>query len=98
MVTETEDFKDGFILALTETGHTEAAANLAYIEYLNTTVTKDIILGMIGNLVADFMYYDRKEDDDLPRGAIEKALASGVLTVDEIVEKFREEMEESAAE
>lgn len=96
MVAETEDFKDGFIQALVDTGQTEAAANLAYIEYLNTTVTKGVILGVIGNLVADFMYYDRKEDDDLPRGAIEKALATGVLTIDEIVETFREAMESSA--
>ena len=96
MITETEDFKDGFISGLIANGHTEAAANLAYIEYLSTTVTKDVILGVVGDLVSDFMYYDRKEDEDLPRGAIEKALTIGVLTVDEIVETFREEMEKNS--
>lgn len=96
MTMETEDFKDGFIQALIEAGQTEAAANLAYIEYLNTTVTKDVILGVVGDLVANFMYYDRKEDDDLPRGAIEKAISIGAITVDEIVEKFREAVEKNA--
>jgi len=96
MVAETQDFEEGFIQALIEDGQTEADASLAYIEYLNTTVTKDVILGVVGDLVSDFMYHDRKEDDDLPRGAIEKALATGVLTVDEIVEKFREEIEKGA--
>ncbi len=98
MVTETEDFKDGFIQALIEAGQSEHSATEAWEEYLLTTVTKDVILGVVSDLVSDFMYYDRKEDEDLPRGAIEKALATGALTVDEIVEKFRSEIEKANAE
>ena len=47
---------------------------------------------MIEDMISDFLYYDRKEDEDLPRGEIEKMVKSGELTVDEIVEKFREEL------
>jgi hypothetical protein len=42
------------------------------------------------------MVYDRKEDDDLPIGSIEKAIAAGVITTTEIVEKFRSELESSS--
>jgi hypothetical protein len=34
---------------------------------------RDLILGTIDDLVGDFLYYDRKGDEDLPRGAIEIA-------------------------
>lgn len=47
------------------------------------------------DLMADFLYYDRKEDEDLPRGAIESALLSGVITVDEILNIFRAELEKA---
>ncbi len=96
MVTETEDFKDGFIRGLIAIGYSDEDANNEWEQHLATTVTKDVILGVVGDLVADFMYYNRKEDVDLPHGAIETALAAGVLTVDEIVAKFREEMESNA--
>jgi len=45
------------------------------------------------DLMGSFLYYDRKEDEDLLRGAIESALLSGVITVDEILNIFREELE-----
>ena len=44
----------------------------------------------VSDLVADLMYYDRKEDDQLPRGAIEEAIESGEITVDEIANHFRQ--------
>lgn len=51
------------------------------------------ILDKASDLAADFMYYDRKEDEDLPRGAIEEAIAAGEITVDEIVAEFRRHVE-----
>jgi hypothetical protein len=53
---------------------------------------REHILGTVTDLVSDFLYYDRKEDEYLPRGAIEAALADGTITVDEIVDKFRAEL------
>jgi len=53
---------------------------------------KEIILNEVSDLVGNFMYYDRKEDDELPRGSIEEAIERGEITVDEICAKFRDEM------
>lgn len=51
--------------------------------------TRQIILGIAEDLAIDFVYYDRKEDEDLPRGVIEKAIKDKVIYVDEIVTEFR---------
>ena len=50
---------------------------------------KEIILANVEDMVTDFLYYDRKGDEDLPRGEIEEAIAKGEITVEEIVELFR---------
>lgn len=52
----------------------------------------EIIKNTISDLVSNFLYYDRKGDEELPRGAIEASIASGETTVDEIVAQFREEL------
>jgi hypothetical protein len=51
--------------------------------------TKTKIDVEINGLVVDFMYYDRKECEDLPIGVIEKALKDGEVTVDDMVGMFR---------
>ena len=53
---------------------------------------KDMILMTVKDLVGEFMYYDRKEDEDLPRGAIEEAVKNKEVSVDEIVELFKAEL------
>ncbi len=50
---------------------------------------KTKILNVTDDLVSGFLFYDRKEDEELPRGKIEEAVKSGEITVDEIVEQFR---------
>lgn len=47
------------------------------------------ILRAAGDLAGTFMYYDRKEDSDLPEGEIEAAITAGEITIDEIIAKFR---------
>lgn len=54
---------------------------------------KELILDSVSDLVLDWLYYLRKEDDELPVGAIEQAIEDGVITVDEILERFRLELE-----
>lgn len=54
---------------------------------------KEYILAVVDDCVTDLLYYDRKEDDYLPRGAIEEAIKSGEITVDEIVASFRSHLE-----
>lgn len=54
----------------------------------------DDIDGYIEDMISNFLYYDRKEDCQLPVGAIEEAVKSGELTIDEMVECFRKHLTE----
>lgn len=54
------------------------------------TNRRDLILATLDDLVSDFLYYDRKEDESLPRGAIEEAVHAGEITVAELVDSFRD--------
>ena len=56
-------------------------------------VDKSMILGTIEDMISDFLYYDRKGDEELRVGDIDKAVRDGVVTVDEMVNKFREGLE-----
>lgn len=53
---------------------------------------RDVILGSIGDTVGNWIYYDRKEDEDLPRDAIQEAVEEGEITVEEILDTFREKL------
>ena len=53
-----------------------------------------ILDAVVPDLVGAFLYYNRKEDEDLPLGEIESAIEAGELTVDDIVERFRAELVE----
>ena len=51
---------------------------------------KDIIIAIAQDAAADVMYYDRKEDEVVPRGRIETAIQSGEVTIKDIVTAFEE--------
>lgn len=50
--------------------------------------------GYISDLIADFLYYDRKQDNNLPRGEIERMVTDGEITIDDMVESFRTHLTE----
>lgn len=50
------------------------------------------LLATVGDMVSDLMYYDRKEDEDLPVGTIEELIQDGQITVEEIVSVFSKEL------
>ena len=52
--------------------------------------TQDLILSTIDDLVTRFLWDDRKEDRQLPSGAIEAAVSDGVISIDDMTAKFRE--------
>jgi len=54
--------------------------------------TKEIILGTMEDMVSDFLYYDRKEDEDLPLGFIENAINTHEIDIKDIVTKFEAEL------
>lgn len=54
---------------------------------------KEHILGTIDDLFADWLYYDRKEDYELPRESIEEAIKVGDVTKEEIQAEFNRLLE-----
>lgn len=56
--------------------------------------SKELVLGTVEDLVSDFLYYDRKEDEELPRGAIQSMIRNKEISIDEIVAEFRSKLEE----
>ena len=53
---------------------------------------KELILNNVSDLISDFLYYDRKEDEELPRGAIEEAVKNNQITVEEISAHFTDKL------
>ena len=48
----------------------------------------DRIRATVDDMASGLLYDDRKEDEDLPRGAIEEAVKAGEITAEEIVSRF----------
>ncbi|UFK27452.1 hypothetical protein [Elizabethkingia phage TCUEAP2] len=51
---------------------------------------KDVILNTVEDLVSNFTYYDRKNDEELTEKQLDEAIENGIITVDEIVSHFKE--------
>lgn len=62
------------------------------LEVIEPTARHQTIMVTVDDLARAFLYYDRKEDESLPCGAVQDAIAAGEVTVDEIVERFREHL------
>ncbi len=56
---------------------------------------KQTILNTIQDLCSSFLYYDRKECQQLSVKQLNKAVKSGEITIDEMVEEFRKGLEET---
>lgn len=55
-------------------------------------IIRSRILAETSDLVTNFLHYNRKDDEELPPDSIQKAVKDGVITVNEIVQKFHEEL------
>ena len=53
---------------------------------------KKKILALLFDACSDVMYYDRKECEDVPQGAIEDAIISGEITIEEMTESFTQQI------
>ena len=54
---------------------------------------KEIIIATISDLCSNFLYYDRREDEQLSINQLNKAVKDGVITIDEMVAAFRTNLE-----
>ncbi len=57
---------------------------------------RQIILDTADDLMGSFLYYDRKEDEQLERGQIGDAIRAGEVSVDDILAVFRRNLEAEA--
>jgi hypothetical protein len=46
---------------------------------------RERIIDILSDSIIDLLYYDRKEDEDLPKGGIEEAIKAGEITVEEMI-------------
>lgn len=53
---------------------------------------RELILASAASAARDFVFYDRKEDEELPRGSIQDAIAAGEITVRDIVTAFEADL------
>ena len=53
------------------------------------------IISASEDLMGDFLYYDRKGDEDLRVGQIEEAIRQGEISIDEIVSIFKSNLEKA---
>lgn len=56
---------------------------------------KELILNTIDDLCMDLFFYNRKNDEDLSQEQLLNALRSGEITVDEVVDRFRQNVEDT---
>lgn len=61
-----------------------------------TSTRRQRILNEVAHIVGLLLYYDRKEDDDLPLGDIEEAIKNGEITIEEMVALFAVELRKGA--
>lgn len=52
--------------------------------------TKEYIFSAIDDMIIDFLVYDRKDDQFLPREVIENMVKNGDLDIDEMVDRFKD--------
>lgn len=51
---------------------------------------RDLVFDTIDDLVSNFLYYDRKEDEELNVEEINLIFQSGAVTIEEAVDYFRQ--------
>lgn len=56
---------------------------------------KQKILDTLSDTISNFLYYDRKEDDDLPVWEIEKSIKSWIISEDDLINLFKENLRDS---
>jgi len=68
------------------------------LEDTDYKTVRDMILGYVEDEITDFLYYDRREDEDLELGMIEDAIESGEITTDEMANHWKKCLEKAIDE
>ena len=60
---------------------------------MNETERREQIMEEIRGAVLDLIYCNRREDEAMPVGSIEKAIKNGEITIIDMADHFREALE-----
>ena len=60
--------------------------------------TKKLIINAISDLCINFLFYDRKEDEELTMEVLNRAVREGIITIDDMVLEFRTNLEDTFKE
>lgn len=66
--------------------------NRGWVKMDEQKIIKRLIFNTIADLVSDFLYYDRKDDELLPMGKIERFLKADLITEEEIIACFKKNL------
>ena len=55
---------------------------------MTTDEKVDLVDRKLADALTDFLYYDRKEDEELSREDLEVMVETGIITIDWIVDRF----------
>lgn len=55
---------------------------------------RETVFAVIDDMIADLLIHDRRNDEDLPEGEVERLIQNNDLSIDDMVERFRESLEE----
>jgi predicted RNA-binding protein associated with RNAse of E/G family len=69
--------------------------NESNISAIGKRTPKQEVLITIKDLCSDFLFYDRKEDETLSVSQLNQAVENGDVTIDEMVDEFRKNLEET---
>lgn len=54
---------------------------------------RESVIDIVSDAMSNLLYYDRQEDEEFPVGKIEELIKEGVISVDEILEVVRKNLE-----
>lgn len=54
---------------------------------------KEIILNTVDDLCSSFLYYNRKEDEELSFQQLYQAVKTGEISIEDIVDRFKTNLE-----
>lgn len=56
---------------------------------------KQLILAKIADLCSDFVFYNRKSDEELSSDQLKEAVRNGDISIDEMVAEFKKHLTEN---
>jgi hypothetical protein len=86
------DFNKSYEDAIENLNELTGDSETIEVEFEEENPIKKVILNTIEDLCSNFLFYNRKEDENLSIEQLNEAVKSGFITIDEMVEEFRKHL------